>query len=488
MSKIRQKPDGIISCNERVRIVTTDWDAMMKTDLLTEEGFRITEKGKTDKDVEPGTYSIHSPLYGTDWGDANAFEDRWSCACGKYVGKYYADKDFVCPDCKKPVEYIGVNMKKRGWIVLDRNKLIQPYMFKKLEAFIGKSVLDDIIQYNSTLEDNGRQEPLSPYSKIGLIEFEEKFEEIMEFFVKKNKKMELYIFIMSMKNCVFVQGIPVYSALMRHFRIEDGKVKYTDDDKIFKRLYTNHELLNNDFSLGRRVDNVKKRGLRGVERLRKENILYKMQIDLGKLWDFSFEALDGKSGIINGQIIAGRMDYTARNVIVPDPTLRMDQVDIGYITALELFKLEFIDFTVKMYDISHKAAWNIWREATMIYSERVHNILTHLITVKKRIISIYRNPSINYGSRLVVTIRKINKGIDDHCLALSPQILQKPNADFDGDILNEIFHKIDYLSDEFYRRLNPRSNFMISRNDGLFDMDSNLFKDQAVILYGFLNI
>ena len=129
MSKIRQKPDGVISCNERVRSITTDWDAMMQTDLLTGEGFRITEKGKTDKDVEPGTYSIHSPLYGTDWGDANAFEDRWSCECGKYVGKYYADKDFVCPDCKKPVKYIGVNMKKRGWIVLDRNKLIQTYMF-----------------------------------------------------------------------------------------------------------------------------------------------------------------------------------------------------------------------------------------------------------------------------------------------------------------------------------------------------------------------
>ena len=274
MSKIRQKPDGVISCNERVRIITTDWDAMMQTDLLTGEGFRITEKGKTDKDVEPGTYSIHSPLYGTDWGDANAFEDRWSCECGKYVGKYYADKDFVCPDCKKPVKYIGVNMKKRGWIVLDRNKLIQPYMFKKIEAFIGKKVLDDIIQYKSALEDSGRQEPLSPYSKIGLIEFEEKFEEIMDFFLKKNKKMELYIFIMSMRNCVFVQSIPVYSALMRHFRIEDGKVKYTDDDKIFKRLFTNHELLNNDFSLGRKVDVAKKRGLRGVERLRKENILY----------------------------------------------------------------------------------------------------------------------------------------------------------------------------------------------------------------------
>ena len=481
-------PNGAIICNERVRLVSPDWDAMMESELKTGESFRITEKGKTDKDVEPGMYSIHSPLYGTDWGDENAFEDRWSCECGEYVGKYYADKDFVCPKCKKPVRYIGVDMKKRGWIVLDRNKLIQPFMFKKIESFIGKKVFDDIIQYRSSLEDTGRQEPLSPYSKIGMIEFYEKFDEIMEFFLKKNKKTDLYIFIMSMKYCVFTSSIPVYSALMRHFAIKDGKVKYTDDDKIFKRLYTNHELLNNDFALARKVDRAKKRGPVGIEKLRKENILYKMQMDLLKLWDFCFDAIDGKGGVINGQITAGRMDYTARNVIVPDPTLRMDEVDIGYITALEELKLEFLDFTVKMYGISHRQAFNIWREATMVYSEKVYNILMHLITVKPRIISIYRNPSINYGSRMVVKIRKINKGIDDHCLALCPQVLTKPNADFDGDILNLIFHKIDDISEEFYRRLNPRSNFMISRNDGLFDMDSNLFKDQAVILYALLNI
>ena len=486
MGKVRQMPNGKYMCNMRARLIRIGWDDLCDEDLKTGNGFRVTEPGKTDKDEEPGMYSIHSPMFGTDWGDADAFEDRWSCECGEYVGKYYAEKGFVCPRCKKPVKYVGVNMKKRAWIILDRNKLINPFMFYKLESFIGKPVFDDIISYYSPYDNSDRGEPLSPYGRIGMIEFEERFDEIMAYFLKKNKKEELYNFIMSVKSSVFTKSIPVYSLLIRHFMIKDGKVKYTDDDKIFKRLYTNQELLNNDFILARKKD--KARGASGIEKLRKEHILYRMQQDLQKLWNFSFDAIDDKGGIIAGQVIAGRMDYTARNVIVCDATLRMDEVDIGYITALEEFKLEFLDLTTKMYGITYREASNIWEEARRVYSEKVYNILKFMVESTPRYISIYRNPSINYGSRMLVKIRKINKGIDDTCLALAPQVLIKPNADFDGDIMAMIFHKIGEISEDLFRRLNPRSNFMIDRNTGLFDMDSNLFKDQAAILHAFLNI
>ena len=83
MSKVRQMENGVIWCNDRVAIIPSNWDLLCDMELQTGEGFRITEKGKTDKNEEPGYYSIHSPLYGTDWGDDNAFEDRWSCKCGK---------------------------------------------------------------------------------------------------------------------------------------------------------------------------------------------------------------------------------------------------------------------------------------------------------------------------------------------------------------------------------------------------------------------
>ena len=61
-------------------------------------------------------------------------------------------------------------------------------MYKKLEVFIGKKVLDDILLYKSEYEKN--EKPLSPFSRIGMIDFYERFDEIMEFYLKQkpNKK------------------------------------------------------------------------------------------------------------------------------------------------------------------------------------------------------------------------------------------------------------------------------------------------------------
>lgn len=124
----------------------------------------------------------------------------------------------------------------------------------------------------------------------------------------------------------------------------------------------------------------------------------------------------------------------------------------------------------------------------MQYSEKVYNILVHILNLTPRIMSLYRNPSINYGSKFVCKIRRITKGIDDCCLVLNPNVLIKPNADFDGDIMAEIHHKIEEVARDAFENLNPRSNFMIDRNTGEFDRDSNIYKDQAAILYGLLNM
>ena len=132
-----------------------------------------------------------------------------------------ANKDFVCEDCGEPVKKIGVNMKKKGWIILDRNHLIQPHMYLKLAQFIGRKPFEDMLEFKSSLEPTDK--PLSPFSKIGMIAFEERFDEIMEYYLKKNKKMEQYIFLMAQRKEIFIRSIPVYTIHLRHFTIK-GKI------------------------------------------------------------------------------------------------------------------------------------------------------------------------------------------------------------------------------------------------------------------------
>lgn len=57
---------------------------------------------------------------------------------------------------------------------------------------------------------------------------------------------------------------------------------------------------------------------------------------------------------------------------------------------------------------------------------------------------------------------------------------------FDGDILNIISLKTKKMVKEF-QTINPRKCMYISRDDGLFNADFNLLKDQLIGLYQFNN-
>ena len=59
--------------------------------------------------------------------------------------------------------------------------------------------------------------------------------------------------------------------------------------------------------------------------------------------------------------------------------------------------------------------------------------------------------------------------------------------DFDGDALNALSLKDAYLVDSYYI-FEPRHNMVISKNDGLFDDNFNLIKDQIICLHQFCKL
>ena len=81
-----------------------------------------------------------------------------------------------------------------------------------------------------------------------------------------------------------------------------------------------------------------------------------------------------------------------------------------------------------------------------------------------------------------------NDIIDQYTMSLPIQILKVLNADFDGDVLNIISLKSKKHIKAFNKTFNPVTSMFISRNDGLFNDDFNLLKDQIIGLYEFNNI
>ena len=100
--------------------VIRDWEQDFVNDMKRKFGFIVRAKpfkkttysnGKVGENAAKGTkemYGIHSPLFGTDWLDDNAFADRYSCECGKMIGKIF--KGRKCPECGTKVEFIDVNL------------------------------------------------------------------------------------------------------------------------------------------------------------------------------------------------------------------------------------------------------------------------------------------------------------------------------------------------------------------------------------------
>lgn len=483
--------NGILKFNARVRIQAYDWDRERIQQLRSGVGFKITQKGKTDKDLKPGMYSIHSPLYGTDWGDDHAFEDRYSCQCGNLIGKSFLGK--TCPACKTKVEFVDIDLRKTGWIVLEKDKIIQPLFYEIIENFIGGShtkssvPLSSILTYVEPSKIKPEDSEKNPFFGIGIIEFQSRFKEIMDYFLKINKKIAVYQYIMINSDIIFTSSIPVFSSYLRPFIISGEDIKYTDEDKLFRQIYTNSTLLNDKYVLERRVDSAVKRN-KDIFYLRRESILFDIQSKLVKLWELVFNTINKKTGWIRSHITGGRMNFTARNVIVPGPNLKADEISIGYTTFLELYKLEIIALLRKIYKLSDPVAWHICEFATHSFDERIYKLMCYLVDNTQPYILLNRNPTIDYGSQLIMRITSVSSDITDNTLKLPINVLKVFNADFDGDILNIRCQKINDIKKIYIEQLSPRYNLFISRNDGLFNGAANIYRDQVVGLYNFANI
>lgn len=199
-----------------VRLVKLNWDEECRLDLMLGKGFLITEPAITNKD-QKSYNGIQSSRFGTDWSDDDAFMDRWTCKCKSIQGKIFEGE--VCPHCKTKVEYRDVDLSVTGWIVINNHKLIQPSYYNKLSGIIGSRQFKEIVEYDKFIDRNGhiqQKDSSNPFKGIGIIEFQERFDEILAYYKNKKKnKLEEIKEIEEDRDKIFTSSIPVFSAVLR---------------------------------------------------------------------------------------------------------------------------------------------------------------------------------------------------------------------------------------------------------------------------------
>ena len=249
-----------------------------------------------------------------------------------------------------------------------------------------KRVFGDIINVRSKITTNGIKEkpteedyespPTSPYAGIGIDAFYNNYENILTYFqsIKKNKA-DVLENLKKEKASVFTTHIPIYSTLLRPQSTTSDTFYYGSIDKEISSLY----------------NLIKK--LEDCTEIERDNKLARVQIKANKMWDLCFQSLKGKNGFIRDQLLGGSLNYTSRNVIIPDPTLRDDELDVSYHTFLELFKYPIMHYIMRLEDVPLSTAYRIWRNAYS-FDHRVHQIMMYIVQHEDTRLLINRNPTL----------------------------------------------------------------------------------------------
>jgi len=461
--------------------------------------------GKKLKFIDLDNYYDERKIIDTKPIDKDSFSDRgifsprifgyienvsiYSCECGEYTGHFY--KNFVCPKCNTKVVETN-NIKKIGWIKL-YNYIIHPIFYNFIVKIIGLSHFKKIIFSYKKLDKHGNiiklendpslnTDKIKEYEAIGLIEFRKNFDEIMKYFYNKRNNVknikEYYDLLMKNKEKVFIDKIPVFSTILRPAILKGKKISYDDINNYYNSLVS----LSNSLIEYKESEKNKKEDNSKIL-----PILEEVQLNAVKLFNSILSKLKSKKGLIRGNLLGSRVNFSARNVITPKKDCHIDDVIIPYLTFVELYKFQLINLISRMKNISAYDAFKIWRDGKNKFDELIYTSAKELInkTEGGLYILLNRNPSINFGSIFLLRIKDIKKDYNDVTLGLNINILVPMNADFDGDCLNIIvLNNIEWIN--AFSIFKP-SSMLIEPNRGRFNEEFSLKKDQIVGIYSFIN-
>lgn len=296
------------------KIDIIDLDKEAEEDISSGNGFLISEsRGSNKKDMK-NINGIYSSRFGPKLGDINPYADRYSCECGYYKSRIKHGME--CPMCHTKVKYVDDNFKMFGWIQLkDEYHIIHPKFYDALDYIMGESKynhdkkkvkgsrkLDNILYYNAEVDQHGFTRECTfkpdkePFYGIGMIEFYERFDEILDYYYNLNpKKKPYYDEIQEYRNYVFCHSIPVFTTHLRPADIRDGYMYFEPTNGIYNMINVHVHRINKN---SRKMDKDPK--LKAQE-------LYEVQSQYMKLVTEIMNILTGKRGELRN-LVAGRFD------------------------------------------------------------------------------------------------------------------------------------------------------------------------------------
>jgi len=178
-----------------------------------------------------------------------------------------------------------------------------------------------------------------------------------------------------------------------------------------------------------------------------------IQKDVNELYSHIISKLAKKEGLIRGNILGKRIDFSGRAVIIPDPVLNLDECVLPYLMFLELFKLQI---SKKLIEIGR---FKLLNDAIDFVDDCIETKSPVLYRVceeiaKDEVCLLNRQPSLHRLSMMGFNV-KISL---DNVIKIHPLACPGFNADFDGDQMAV------YIPISEQSKQEVREKFLITRN------------------------
>ena len=161
----------------------------------------------------------------------------------------------------------------------------------------------------------------------------------------------------------------------------------------------------------------------------------RLQFRCDSVYEYVSEQLSGKEGLIRKDYLGRSIDFSARAVIIPDPTLDTYQVKIPDKMFIRLWMLDYSRWLQEVKAIPFEKI-RLFVRSTDIYNgylEYVDEFIDYFFehsSQKERLVMINRQPSLWRYSLSTVEIIGVTK---ENTINISPISVKPFNADFDGD-------------------------------------------------------
>jgi DNA-directed RNA polymerase subunit beta' len=202
-----------------------------------------------------------------------------------------------------------------------------------------------------------------------------------------------------------------------------------------------------------------------------KNIYYsyfkQLQAVVNELYDQILAKMAKKEGLIRGNILGKRIDFSGRAVISPDPTLNLDECVLPYLMVLEIFKLPVARKIIQLgkFKLLNKAL-DFVNMCIDTQSPVLFRVCEEI--VKDEVCILNRQPSLH---RLGMLGFKIKISLDQ-VIKIHPLVCNPFNADFDGDQMAVYIPVSDEAKKEVIEKMLITKNLSSPANETLTTIPS----------------